>query len=91
MYGRKKAFDESVTDYKLSLVRGRERKKKIQADNGDFWHQQMDWKRDQKEQDYRDSQYDPDTMWNVEEPSRRRTLTNKKMNDQAVAHKTLTD
>lgn len=29
MFGRKKAFDESVTDYKLSLVRGRERKKKI--------------------------------------------------------------
>lgn len=81
MMGRKKAFDESVTDYKLSLVRARERKRKIQGDQSDYWHNQMDWKRERTEQDYRDAQFDPDTMWNVEEPTRRRNLMDKKFND----------
>jgi hypothetical protein len=29
MLGRKKAFEESVTDYKMSLIRAKEQKKKI--------------------------------------------------------------
>merc|ERR1712203_20908 len=42
MNGRKKAFEESVADYKLSLVKARERKKQNQADNGEYWRSQME-------------------------------------------------
>lgn len=49
MLGRKKAFDESIQDYKLSLVRARERKRKIQGDNSEYWTAQMDWKRERNE------------------------------------------
>lgn len=54
MLGRKKEFDESVADYKLSLVRAKERKQRIQVDNGEYWKQQMDWKSTKKQQDYED-------------------------------------
>jgi len=39
MTGRKKAFDESITDYKQSLVKAHERKRAVQADNSAFWRQ----------------------------------------------------
>lgn len=52
MLGRKKAFDESVNDYKLGLVRARERKRKIQGDNSEYWHQQMDWKKDRNDAEW---------------------------------------
>ena len=90
MLGRKKAFDESVADYKLSLVKARERKKATQGENGEYWRNQMDWKRERGEQEYRDSQYDPETMWNVEEATRRKFLMDKKQNDQANANMYLT-
>jgi len=91
MAGRKKAFDESVNDYKLSLVRARERKRKIQGDQSEYWHQQMDWKKDRKEEDWRQTQYDPDTMWNVEEPTRRKNLYEKKINDQMTNFRNMTE
>ena len=50
MYGRKKAFDESVAEYKVSLIREKERKKQIQSDNSTYWRQQMDWKNEKKKE-----------------------------------------
>lgn len=37
MIGRKKAFDQSMSDYKLSLIKAQEEKKRIQAENSTFW------------------------------------------------------
>ena len=37
MLGRKMAFEESVQDYKLSLIREKERKRKLQCDNREYW------------------------------------------------------
>lgn len=91
MTGRKKAFADSITDYKLSLVRAKERKKRIQGDNSVYWRQQMDWKSDKKEQAYRDTQYDPDTMWNVEGPTRRKEQQVKKASDTETMRKMLVD
>lgn len=42
---------------------------------------QMDWKQERQEQEHRDMQYDPNTMWNVEGPNRRREQTEKKNSD----------
>jgi hypothetical protein len=81
MYNRKKAFDESVTDYKVGLVKARERKRAVQGENSQQWTIQMDWKNERQEQEHRDMQYDPHTMWNVEGPNRRREQTEKKLND----------
>ena len=39
MLGRRRAFEESVNDYKLSLIKAQERKRQIQADNSAFWKQ----------------------------------------------------
>ena len=49
MLNRKKAFDESVADYKVGLVRARERKRAIQGDNSAQWLNQMDWKQDRQQ------------------------------------------
>lgn len=91
MNGRKKAFDESVADYKLSLVKARERKKQIQGDNGDYWRSQMEWKQQRDSKEVQDMQFDPNTMWNVEESTRRKYLQDKKQDQQQQAFKHLTE
>lgn len=72
MLGRKKAFDESVTDYKQSLVKAHERKRAIQADNSAFWRQQSTWRKEREEAEHLDAQFDPEEVWNVETKDRRR-------------------
>ena len=73
MLGRKKAFEESVTDYKMSLIRAKEQKKKIQSDNSTYCRQQMGWKQDVKEKSIKEnSEYDPEQVWNIEGPLRRK-------------------
>jgi len=67
MYGRKKAFDESVAEYKVSLIREKERKKQIQSDNSTYWRQQMDWKNEKKKEYVQENRnIDPAQIWNIE-------------------------
>lgn len=37
MLNRRKAFEDSVADYKMSLVRAKEKKRQTQAENSAYW------------------------------------------------------
>jgi len=70
MIERRKEHQRQLNEYKQSVVQAKEDKKRIQAENGAFWLQQADWKR-QKKLELKNEPYDPDQVWNIEEPDRK--------------------
>ncbi len=90
MLGRKKAFEESVADYKQSLIRAKEKKKQIQSDNSSYWKQQMGWRQEKKDElKKEEEQYDPELVWNIEGPTRRKNDMAKRQSDNEWTRKTL--
>lgn len=74
IYQQKKALDESIADYKLSLIREKEEKKQIQNENKGYWHKQMDWRQNKlNEMKIENKMYDPELVWNIEGPTRKKT------------------
>lgn len=70
MLDRQRVHLQQVADYKQSVIDAKNEKKRIQSENGAFWMQQAEWKR-QKKQELKNEPYDPEQVWNIEGPERK--------------------
>ena len=61
-----------MADYKLSLLQAKEKKKQACKDNDSFWKQQVEWRK-QREEEMKKEPYDPELVWNIEGPTRKKT------------------
>lgn len=71
MNNRREALANSIREYKLSIIRAKEQKRSTQQDFAKFWRQQMDW-RSEKVSSEKNQPYNPDEVWTVEGPTRRK-------------------
>lgn len=66
-------LEKQLIDYKQELVDFQVKKKNQQTENGQFWLQQMNWRQQKADRiKDEDKDYDPEAVWNIEGPLRRR-------------------
>lgn len=72
MLGRKALQENQMAEYKQSVIKARETKKRIQNENGAYWKKQVDWRADRLDE-IKKEPYDPELVWNIEGPERKKT------------------
>jgi hypothetical protein len=61
---------QQVAEFKQSVIDAKDKKKRLQSENGAIWLQAAELKR-QKKQSLKDEHYDCETVWNIEGPDRK--------------------
>ena len=90
MLARKKAYEDQVAEYKLSLVQAKEKKKQQQAENNAIWKDQLRWKQEKRDSERKEMEaYDPEAVWNIEGPTRRANDLAKRQRDADWTRRTL--
>ena len=80
MLVRRQMLEETIRQHRLQLVEEKERKKQTQRDCSKIWRQQMEWRQEQI--NYQNSQpYNPDEVWTIEGPTRRKQEEAKRVKD----------
>lgn len=72
MENRNRLLQQNLLDYKLSIIQAKDTKKRIQNENGAYWKKQMGW-RQEKIDEIMKEPYDPELVWNIEGPTRKKT------------------
>lgn len=78
MLGRKAQHDKDMADYKQSVIDAKQARKRQQQENSTYWRNQMEWRKSRIDE-IKKEPYDPELVWNIEGPERKKT-------DQAKRH-----
>lgn len=74
---RQRFREQQLEEHKAAMLAAKEKKRQAQSDSRSFWSKQIDWKQQQAEQIKRQP-YDPEAVWNIEGPTRKKTDAEKK-------------
>ena len=88
MLVRRQVIEESIKQHKASLLAEKVKLKDQQREFGSFWKQQAEWRQKQR-RDISSQPYDPESVWNIEGPTRRKTEDEKRAYDMSVLRNTL--
>ena len=69
--GHKKNLQESIEDYKQSVINAYVQKKATQQEFGSYWRMQMGMNDTKRSEAAISEKQDPDSMWTIEGPTRK--------------------